>query len=115
MKIVRNLVLGLLFLIVAIVLYLRWDGQYSPWAKRSKKNLMNIQRIKVGMTEQETFEVMGPPEDTSYCDGIKKRFVSYEYFCDSGSFDYITVCFDSTMKVAAVYSPDYNTGRLMNR
>ncbi len=94
-KIILCIFLALfLFLMVGSI----YDAKYSPRAREGTRNVARLQNVNIGMSNNEVISIMGQPEITYTIEGE-----SYDYISNDESHPYISLIFDSNMKVIKIY------------
>ena len=91
-------------LFIGVILYLNYQTHFSKAAREGKNNIENIKKVKKGKNVNDVILIMGNPDLINYCD-LDSLLKGYDYITNDDSFVYVTVCFDSTMKVEETYFP----------
>lgn len=87
-----------LALILLLIVGSVYDSKYSSKAREGIKNVANMQNVNIGMSNNEVISIMGQPEITYTSEGE-----SYDYISNDESHPYISLIFDSNMKVIKIY------------
>jgi hypothetical protein len=92
----------ILILIIGIVaIVVNYDRHFSTKAKKGKENLLNLKKIRQGMSENEVKQIMGFPDTII----TRENYAIYCYDLYDESYEG-QILIDSLDKVIQIYSPE---------
>ncbi len=103
MKKFKNILLISVVIIGVIIIYIVYDGHFSPSARIGKENMKKSEKLKIGMTENDLINIMGKTDATNQ-EGTTNDKI-YKYHSDNVDYLEIEVHVDSTGKIDKVFIP----------
>lgn len=103
----------LLFVLVAVVLYILYDTNFSEYAKIGRKNVKNAEKIRIGMSIYEVISIMGSPVDSSYKPKLRngRHIPTLHYPSYNDDYVEIEINFDTSNHVSDFLIPYLVTPR----